>query len=262
MPACLRCERDPVDVTLGRPANNPESGIRPMSLPTLLLTRPRGGACGFAAALDSSARAAVHVLIAPLMEITGTAGECVPDNIKAVIFTSANGVEFGPEGQGRPAFCVGAGTTYQARLRGWDAVQAGKTAQELITTLRGIRPQVALVHLGGAHTIGDIAQTLTADGIEARHMSIYHQRLLPLEAEARAALKSPCIVPVFSARSAAQLVSEATGHLGFAHIIALSDSVAAAFRGEKLARCLIIPSPQTIYMRKAVETLCLDLSLP
>ncbi|WP_298859023.1 uroporphyrinogen-III synthase [uncultured Sulfitobacter sp.] len=232
-----------------------------MSLPTLLLTRPRGASCGFVAALEPAARKAVQVLIAPLMEITSVGAKPVPEEIQGAIFTSANGVDFGPEGQGRLAFCVGARTTAEARRRGWDAEQAGRTAIELIAALRKVRPSIGLVHLSGEHTIGDIADTLTADGIETVHVPIYQQNLLPLEPAARQALAGPCIIPVFSHRTAKQLRAEASGLLEFAHIIALSDSIAAPFEGEKLASCVILPSPQTIYMRKAVETLCLNLSL-
>lgn len=233
-----------------------------MSLPSLLLTRPRGGSCGFVAALAPSAREAVDVVIAPLMEVTSVGAQRVPDGMEGAIFTSVNGVDFGPQGQGRPAYCVGAVTTAEAARRGWDARQAGKTAKELIETLRENRPTMPLVHLGGAHTIGNIAETLSAEGIKVRHVPIYQQNLLPLEDAARRALAGPCIVPVFSLRSAEQLAAEATGILEFAHLVALSDSVAAPFDGENFAQRIILPSPQAIYMRKAVETLCLDLSLP
>ncbi|KIN74466.1 uroporphyrinogen-III synthase [Sulfitobacter guttiformis] len=233
-----------------------------MAVPTLLLTRPSGGSHGFAAALDPSALARVRLLVAPLMEITGTLAALAPHDVQAAIFTSANGVDYAPDGRGRPAFCVGTVTTAEAKRRGWDAQLSGKNAHELIARLREMRPVMPLVHLGGAHTIGDIAETLTAEGITTRHIAIYQQTLLPLDPEAMEALKAPCIVPVFSLRSAAQLSSQAQGLLEHAHIIALSDSVACPFHNEKTAQCLILQSPQAIYMRKAVENLCWNLSLP
>lgn len=233
-----------------------------MALPTLLLTRPHENAEAFAASLDPVARAGVRIVIAPLMEIVGTRVAPEMEPTAAAIFTSANGVLFAPRGQGRLAFCVGARTTEQARIAGWLATQAGNTAQELIANLSASPPAAPLWHLGGEHTIGDIATSLTAVGIVTRHVTLYHQALLPLDPAARNALEHPSIVPVFSRRSAQQLVDEAQNILGKAHIIALSDSVAAPFAKETCAECFILPSPQAIYMRKAVENLCLTLSLP
>ena len=258
----FRCEEGAAQVTLRRPANNPESITRYMALPTLLLTRPQASAEAFVASLDPDALASVEVLIAPLMRIVSM--DAAPDleKMAGVIFTSANGVHHGPDGEGRPAFCVGAQTTQHAIDRGWDAQMSGSCAKELIATLPTMRPAAPLVHLGGEHTIGDIAQILTAGGIRTDHIALYSQQLLRLTVQALQALKGPVILPVFSPRTAKQLVAEATGNLEFAHIIALSDSVAAHFAGEKLSQCLILPSPQAIYMRKAVENFCLDLSLP
>jgi uroporphyrinogen-III synthase len=233
-----------------------------MILPTLLLTRPRDSAEAFVATLDPAARAAVDILIAPLLDIRTTGAWPDLEKNAAAIFTSANGVRFAPEGAGRQAYCVGAQTTHRAEARGWLATQAGETAYELMTLLKNMPPDAPLWHLGGEHTIGDIAETLTSAGVPTRHITLYHQHLLPLNPAARDALERPCIVPVFSPRSALHLVSEAKNLLSRAHIIALSESVAAAFAQETTAKCLVLPAPRAIYMRKAVENLCLTSSLP
>lgn len=258
----FRCEGGHGQVTLRRPANNPESITRHMALPTLILTRPQASAEAFAASLDPAALGSVRVLIAPLMRIVSMGP--VPDleNACGVIFTSANGVSHAPKGAGRPAFCVGAQTTKHAIEHGWAAQMSGTCAEDLVATLLQARPAAPLVHIGGEHTVGDIAQTLTAADIEVRHVAVYRQQLLPLTPEAKEALQGLTILPVFSPRTARQLVAETKGKLAFARIIALSDSVAAPFAGENLSQCIILPSPQAIYMRKAVENLCLDLSLP
>jgi uroporphyrinogen-III synthase len=229
---------------------------------TLLLTRPRNSAQAFISSLDARALAVVEVVIAPLMEISATDAVVNLEAETAVIFTSANGVSHAPEGQGRTAYCVGAQTTFVANERGWLAQQAGETAVELIEALKIIRPDIPLVHLGGAHTRGSIARNLAQVGLETRHIALYTQRLLPFDAEAITALGGRCILPVFSPRTAEQLVREGHGQLRNAHIVALSPAVAAPLSGENTAQLIILPTPQAVYMQKAVENLCLTLSLP
>lgn len=233
-----------------------------MVLPTLLLTRPMQSAQAFAAALDPSVVSSVRLVIAPLIKIVTLDFLPTLDGVGGVIFTSVNGVASAPEGLGRIAFCVGAETTKQANARGWNAQMVGANARELIKTLCDLRPKSPLLHLGGEHTVGDIAQSLTSEGIETRHVALYQQQLLPLGHAGLAALKGPAIVPVFSTRTAQNLVNEAKGNFDSAHVIALSEAVAAPFDGEKLAQRVILSSPKVIYMRKAVENLCLTLSLP
>ncbi|UWR26348.1 uroporphyrinogen-III synthase [Sulfitobacter sp. S223] len=233
-----------------------------MVLPTLLLTRPADSAKAFAASLNSSALSRVRLLIAPLMEISSTGLTPSIAKTRGVIFTSANGVVHAPKGNGRPAFCVGVQTTEKAIAKGWAAQRVGNTAQELIATLLADPPDGPLLHLSGCHTRGDIAETLTAAGIATERVMIYEQKLLGLDAAARSALEGPCIVPVFSPRSAMQLAKEAHGQLEKACIVALSEAVAAPLAGEKSHNLTVLPAPQAAIMRQTVENLCLNLSLP
>lgn len=233
-----------------------------MAQTTLLLTRPHHGAQAFLTGLDAAAVRRVNVLIAPLMEISGTGAQVDIPAGGGVIFTSAAAVEFTPEGAGRRAYCVGAGTTAQATALGWHAVQSGETAEELITALRRSPPDGSLLHLGGRHTRGDIAARLSAAGIPTRHVVLYDQTLLPLAAAARDALAGPCIIPLFSPRTAAHLVAEAGPLLARARIIALSEAVAAPLEGENVPCIIILPAPRVRLMRNAVENLCRSASLP
>jgi len=233
-----------------------------MVLPTLLLTRPHDSGCVFAAMLDPAALALVDVVIAPLMEIVATGAPVALGGRGGVIFTSANGVIHGPAACGLTAHCVGEQTTRKARAKGWDAEHCGDTAQELIATLTARSSIQPLLHLGGVHTRGEIAQILTQAGIPTDHVAVYDQLLVPLHAQALIALERACIVPVFSPRSAVELVRQTRGKLAHAHIFALSGSVAAGFDGEPTASMMVLPKPQTSYMLKAVENLCLTLSLP
>lgn len=233
-----------------------------MALPSLLITRPFDSAAAFAASLDPAALTAVRVVIAPLMKIVPTGQPYGLGEHHAVIFTSANAVAHVPAGAGRMAYCVGEKTRQAALARGWKAQKAGDTAQELVATLQADLPNVPLLHLGGVHTRGDIAQRLTSSGLKTAHVAVYEQHLLPMAKTAVEALKAPCIIPVFSPRSAAHLVQIAKGDLGNAFVIALSSAVAAPFEREKLAQLVVISAPQTIYMRNAVENMCKSICLP
>ena len=229
-----------------------------MAEPTLLLTRPRAQSLRFAAELDTGT---VRVLIAPLMEIESMDAIPDPDTFAGVIFSSVNGVAHAPEGQGRPAYCVGAATTRNAAARGWDAVQGGETASELIVDVLARHPRGPLLHLAGAHTRGDIAETLADAGLPTQRVTLYRQILLPLEAEACAALQTPCIVPLFSPRTAAHFANEAGNLAPMAHLIALSSAVGAPLRAMTVADLLVLDAPQAILMRNAVENLCATLAL-
>jgi uroporphyrinogen-III synthase len=233
-----------------------------MALPTLLLTRPVASAKAFANSLNPSVLSRVRLVISPLLEISGTG--IIPSlaQVGGVIFTSANGVLHAPKGEGRPAYCVGAQTTAEATAHGWTAHQMGDTAQELIAAICADPPECPLLHLSGRHTRGDIAQTLTNAGIATERVTIYEQSLLGLDAAARLALQGPCVVPVFSPRSAAQLAKEAHGKLDQAYIIALSDAVAGPLAGENARNLTVLPAPQAVIMREVLENLCLNLSLP
>ena len=233
-----------------------------MTLHPLLLTRPRSSAQAFVQTLSEAARARLQVVIAPLMEIVTTNVTSQIGTGESAIFTSANGVAFAPEGSGRRAFCVGVQTTRHAKDRGWHALQAGDTAQQLIETLLANPPAGPVIHLGGVHTRGDIVQTLSDAGMHARHEALYDQQLLTLSEAGYAALNQSCIVPVFSPRSAEQLAAQAKGKLTCAHIIALSEAVAAPLRGESCANLTVLPAPQAVYMVKVIEKLSLARSLP
>ncbi|KEJ90612.1 uroporphyrinogen-III synthase [Sulfitobacter donghicola] len=233
-----------------------------MVLPKLILTRPRADAEAFAAALDPAAIGAVELVIAPLLEIGATNEPCSISPDEAAIFTSANGVRFAPKGQGRTAYCVGERTTRCAMDHGWKAKQVGVTAKDLIQNLCNQPPEQNLVHLAGVHTRGEVAQSLTAAGIRTRYVAIYDQIALDLPQDALVALSSPCILPVFSPRTAKILVGQAKGRFENAHIVALSEAVAAPFSGENPLEMLIMSTPQAVYIRKEVENLCKALSRP
>ncbi|WP_299562893.1 uroporphyrinogen-III synthase [uncultured Sulfitobacter sp.] len=228
-----------------------------MPKPTLLLTRPRAQSEQFLADLARTVMVKVNVDIAPLMEIESTQTRPRLDPSDTAVFTSLNGVRHAPDGLGRRAYCVGAGTTAAATGRGWDAVQSGQTADALVSDLLTRRPDGTFVHLAGAHTRGSIVERLIEGGLSARRLTIYRQIMLPLADTARAALRTTCIVPLFSPRSARHFAGEAGNHIPAVHVIALSEAVAAPLKLMTVASLTVLDAPEIGLMRKAVENQCL-----
>jgi uroporphyrinogen-III synthase len=194
-------------------SDNDSHGRETGARTTILLTRPRAQSGLFAAQIRAHLPEA-RVVIAPLMDIVPTA--TVPELAEgdALIFTSANGVAAAGQGQGRTAWCVGERTAAVARDAGYAAHVAGRTAEELVEHLRGLRPAGRLVHLHGAHTRGDVAGGLAAAGLQVADFAVYDQVALEPGPDFAAALASaPLVVPLFSPRSAV-LFAEAAARTG------------------------------------------------
>ena len=233
-----------------------------MTAPTLLLTRPRDSAERFAAAVAARV-GGVRTVIAPLLRIVPT-GE-VPDLAGAVgvIFTSAQGVEFAPPGEGRTAHCVGQATAEAAAAAGWAVDIVAPEAEALIAAVRERGGPGPLVHLSGRHRRGEIAERLTQAGLPTVVVALYDQELVPLSAEARALLRgeTPVVVPLFSPRTARQFVGQA-GHPAAALFVAISPAVARELAAPEGARVVVAAAPDGHAMVTAVEKLMRDGGLP
>lgn len=227
-----------------------------MPRPTLLLTRPIESAERFERGLSPDALAKVDVVFAPLLRIEPTGATVNLDGIKGVIFTSGYGVRLAPNGQNRPAFCVGASTAELARARGWDVQHVSQTALLLIEELQHRQPPAPLCHLSGKHQRGDIAQTLTLRNMLTHQVVLYDQVTCSLTSAARAALQFPTIAPLFSPRTASQFVKEVPNATQI-HVVALSDAVAAECAGLGFAKITVISIPSGDEMAKRVEEICL-----
>lgn len=227
-----------------------------MTVPSLLLTRPRASAVRFAERLRPELRADVTVVISPLIEIAPN-GAC-PDltPFAGVIFTSAHGVRFAAAGDGRPAYCVGSTTSQAALARGWRIGAVARTAADLIHTVAQLHPPAPLVHLAGAHRRGDIARHLNDLGISTSVETLYTQELRPLTAEGQAVLRSeaPVVVPLFSPRTAAHFRSEAT-EMRNIRIVAISPAVARALGADHGMQVDIVAAPDGTHMLRQVENL-------
>lgn len=191
----------------------------------ILLTRPEADARRLAARL--AALGADRVESSPLLRIEPVGA--VPADVSALLLTSANAVAaVGALPRGVPTWVVGPRTAEMAARAGADVRGVAPEAAALIAMVPADAPP--LVHLRGSVTRGDVAGGLRARGLSVSEVVVYRQVPQPLSAAATALLAAgPCLVPVYSPRSAALLGQacppEGRGNL---RLLALSDAVAKA----------------------------------
>ncbi|SFS83648.1 uroporphyrinogen-III synthase [Sulfitobacter marinus] len=226
-----------------------------MSLPVLIMTRPALDSRRFVAGIKPDLRAKLSILISPLLQIVPTGADLDMARHRGVIFTSANGVAYAPPGDGRPAYCVGERTAQVARAHGWSAVASGQNAEELIKEVIKTKPPGPLIHISGVHQRGDVAARLSEAGIQTEAIAVYDQQLLPLSPDAQQALSSglPCIIPVFSPRTAAHLASFCTKADSLI-IVALSDAVAQPLADCGAGKLIVADEPSSACVYDALET--------
>lgn len=233
-----------------------------MTKPTLILTRPVDSAERFAQELSMNMKARLDLIFSPLLEIIDLHVTVDLTGYAAVIFSSSNGVRFAPDGGSRVAYCIGEKTTGAAQRRGWEASLAGSTAEQLVHNLTKNSTVGPILHLAGVHQRGDVAGMLKAAGIDVDKVILYDQRVLLLSPEAQHAISSdkPCILPVFSPRTASSLANHITDAQ---HVtaIALSASVAAPLAGLPFKKVLISDAPTAAAIHKTIENLMLGPSL-
>ncbi|SHJ87408.1 uroporphyrinogen-III synthase [Shimia gijangensis] len=193
--------------------------------PIILLTRPLEAAEKFTHQLKAAGVQA-EILVSPVQGIEPVKFE-EPINLAGAIFTSRNGVD-AVMGRDAPCWCVGEATAKAARAKGWQAVSADGDAEAVFRRIAADHPKGPLIHFRGAYARGNLAERLWDDGIETREMVVYQQVSLPMSDAAKAVLmrENPVILPLFSPRSAAQLVQQGP----FAAplwVVAMSEAVAA-----------------------------------
>lgn len=226
----------------------------------LLLTRPLDGARAFLASLPAEIIKRTTPILSPLIAIS----PLTPTIPQAgfVIFTSATSIKFAGEGQARRAFCVGANTTAKAKEHGWDAVELGQTADELVANLIDQAPEGPMLHLSGLHTRGNITERLTSAGVPTRNIALYDQTLCNLTSDAQKVLRgdTPVIVPLFSPRTACHFKDQMTGSAPL-HIVALSRAVANELHSLSRQSLAICAEPTRDTMAEQVKKHVLDLTL-
>ncbi len=226
--------------------------------PLLLLTRPEPASLAFWRSLSVSARDSADFLINPLIQIEPHGPLPSLDGVKGLIFTSANGLHayraLGGKVVTVPAIAVGENTAFALEAFGFETIVAPGTAAQLVEFVIEKGYQGPLLHLRGAVSVGDVAQSLTSAGVMTKEAVLYDQRLLPLKGEIKEALSQDrqVIAPVFSPRTARQLLSESS-ELRALHVAAISQSVAQSFAEDTLADVRIADTPNRSGMVALVE---------
>lgn len=193
----------------------------------VILTRALAQAERFAETLPTETQA----VFSPLLEILLLPVQDRPNASEILLFTSENGVmsiaATGAAHSGQMALCVGKRTAEVAQAAGFDATSADGSAADLIQL--ALTTSGPFTHVRGVHTRGDIAETLRAAGHTCRELVLYDQIERPLSAEASDILSTdqPCLVPLFSRRTAELFLREQPKAVS-AHIICLSTAVADA----------------------------------
>ena len=230
----------------------------PVLRPILLMTRPAEASERFVTNLNPDIVARIDVAISPLIRISFRTARLDLAGFRGVIFSSATGVRAalnagkGPFGR---AFCVGPATTQAAKQAGWDAQQSGQDASSLVATLLRDKPDVPLLHIRGHHARGDIAQTLSKQGLTCEEVVLYDQEALPLSSEVLSAVASdaPIVAPVFSPRTAALLGAQLPDRP--IRCAALSQAVADELSDHSSWSVDVASSPDAQAMRALVEKL-------
>jgi uroporphyrinogen-III synthase len=232
-----------------------------MAQPILLMTRPKESAQRFLDRFSSPLMTGARVIFSPLIEIVPLASDQSFLTDYVAIFTSENGVRFGPAAEGRTAHCVGDVTAQAAAQAGWYVGEVKPTADDLVSRLVERQVTGLLIHFSGVHRRGDIAERLTHADIATSAVTVYDQRASDLTTEAKDALAGsvPVIAPLFSPRTAEIFL---TAHLPLTscRIAALSPAVAQVFEADPPQKMLVAEAPTGSEMARCVEKLLSDTS--
>lgn len=200
------------------------------SQPTLLLTRPKEQSAEFLSECEKHADRRLPVVVSPIIRIEAVAD--VPDlsSYATLIFTSANGVvACASELRGRRVVTVGTKACVLAAQAGAVATSLGEDVETFLAQSDQIEGPA--LHCRGTHARGNLAERLSANGVQTDEAILYDQVAQPLTPAARSLLQSngSVVAPIFSPRSA-QLLSQ-TMISADIQIVAMSEAVAQAWSG-------------------------------
>lgn len=225
----------------------------------VLLTRSEEENRRLAAALDAEA---VAHMSWPLSRIDMFNDPVtVPDDVEALVFTSANGVRaFARLSEIRnfPAFCVGDRTSMLARETGFrDVRRAGRTVEELARTLAG--QECRQLFYARARDVAADLGALLSDGFRLNEQVVYAATSAgPPESSVAAALADGRIsaVMIWSRRNAevlAEYLTKPSQSLGPAtKLVAISENAAQPLSGAGFCKIHIADVPDSDGMLAAV----------
>jgi len=163
----------------------------------VIVTRPEPDASAFAAMVKA---AGMTPVLSPTIEIAFRPAAVSFDGVRALAFTSANGVralmhKALPAGAlALPVFAVGPASAEAARQAGFGAVStaAGDVASLAQLIGRSFAGDGAVLHISGSDRAGDLAELLAKSDVEARRVTLYAATAAPrLSAAAAAMLSEP-----------------------------------------------------------------------
>ena len=172
------------------------------------ITRAQPGAAATAARVAALGH---EPLVAPLLRVRPIPGAALDlDGVGALAFTSANGVAAFVDrsaARGLPVFAVGDATAAAARAAGFAEVRSAEgDVAALARLILKLRPPAPILHVAPRERSGDLAGTLTAQGVACRTAELYESAVADrLPAAAAEALEAAAIdaVLVHSPKAAA-----------------------------------------------------------
>lgn len=150
----------------------------------ILVTRPEPGASETAVRLE---RLGFEPVILPLTRIVALPCESMPDpdDVDAVVVTSANAIRHAPSGliaalSGKAVFTVGDATARAARDAGFLHVRSAEgTARDLVVLLRSeLLAGARILHLAGRQRTEGFAEAVADQGYDLRMLELYEAEII------------------------------------------------------------------------------------
>lgn len=187
----------------------------------IIITRNLKAGQRTAAELRSLGLARHRMVLSPLVKIRFITPKLNLGRFRSAVFTSQNAARAtSSPPAGMLAWCIGKKTADIARKKGFMVVTAKGNAESLISLLKESPLKHPVVWLRGQDTAVDIQRRLSETGIQIQSEIVYEQQALCLSKAALAKLQAqPCILPVFSPKTAAILSREAEGLVNAGHLV-------------------------------------------
>lgn len=188
----------------------------------IIITRNLHASQRTAAKLHAFGIAQSQIWLAPLVDIVFNRLRIELDAGHSAVFTSQNGVQalVSKPPKGMTAWCVGERTAEVARSKGFTTIAAEGNAESLIARLQKSDSKRPLIWYRGQHTAVDIEERLSRLGMNIRSEIVYQQHELRLSGKVQKLFKTmPCVLPIFSPRTAEILSRETAGFPDRGHII-------------------------------------------